>query len=696
MVGLPNNVAGADSGCKPGWSVAGLSRLAAALALVQLIGSVSTMSAAAPEPGAGKAPILLAAAKKATPKAEAAKAEAGPTDAKYEHTRLFSESKYPSAATCRTCHPDHYREWSVSAHAYGQLSPVFNAMAATTTKLTSGANGDFCIRCHTQVGMNLGEPVFMSNMDRHPTSREGITCIVCHRLERVYGKVSGRFALVAADITKPAFGPTGDAELKRVLSKPDEYPSLVTNPNETGLKIHGDIEKSEQLRTPGFCGSCHDVTLMNGFRLEEAFSSFKNSPAAHRGETCQDCHMGQVPGKKSGYAEAPAAIIGGDPNKPRTAGYFDKVGFHPEQVSNGTPTKPRRRTNHMFAGPDYSILHAGLFPHNDKAAELATMREWITFNYKEGWGTDEFEKNIPKDYKFPPRWSSADDRYDARAILAEQFKTLDSIHQQRLAVMRQGYQLGDLVVKKADPKSLKFAIEVKSGTDGHNVPTGFDAERIVYMQVFVTDPQGKEVFKSGDLDPNGDVRDLHSTYVHRGDLPLDPYLFKLQSPFITRNVRGGDRQQILPINYSIDPLPYIRPEPFAVTFTGRPGGARIQRRGIEALASRWADYQVSASELTGPGPYKVHIKIRAGMVPINLVNEVKITGFDYNMSPRQVADAVRDGQVQLYDKEVSIELNGQKPTINLAELPNLTEPHALIQFGLDASGRGLRQAAEPH
>ncbi|PYJ07658.1 MAG: hypothetical protein DME25_03375 [Verrucomicrobia bacterium] len=94
-----------------------------------------------------------------------------------------------------------------------------------------------------------------------------------------------------------------------------------------------------------------------------------------------------------------------------------------------------------------------------------------------------------------------------------------------------------------------------------------------------------------------------------------------------------------------------------------------------------AEYRVSASELTGPGPYKVNVKFRAGMVPVNLVGEVQITGFDYNMSPRQVADAVRDGQVQLYDKEFTIELNGQKPTINLAALPNLTEPNARAQFG---------------
>jgi len=111
-----------------------------------------------------------------------------------------------------------------SAHAYAQLSPVFNAMQATITKLTDGSNGDFCIRCHTQVGMNLGESTYMSNMDRHPTSREGITCIVCHRLQNDYGKVSGRFALVTGDILTPVYGPTGDAELKRVLSQPDVYP----------------------------------------------------------------------------------------------------------------------------------------------------------------------------------------------------------------------------------------------------------------------------------------------------------------------------------------------------------------------------------------------------------------------------------------------------------------------------------------
>lgn len=391
-----------------------------------------------------------------------AEADRPPTDAAAEHRKLFAENRYPSAATCRTCHPGHYREWSVSAHAYAQLSPVFNAMHATIVKLTSGSNGDFCIRCHTQVGMNLGEPVFMSNLDRHPTSREGITCIVCHRLNTPYGKISGRFALEEGDLLEPVFGPRGGQELDRVLSLPETY-RVVTNRTDPGRKIHVQAKRFFQISEPGFCGSCHDVTLMNGFRLEEAFSSFKNSPAAHRGETCHDCHMGRDPGRKSGYAEAPAATVG------------------------GVPTQPRKRTNHMFAGPDYSIVHPGIFPHNDKAAELATLREWLAFEYKAGWGTDAFERTVPADYKFPPRWTSPDDRYDARAILNDQFALLEEIHRERLAILRVGYQLGQLLIHQADARGLRFAIQFKSGTDGHNVPTGFDAERPVWLEVTVTD-----------------------------------------------------------------------------------------------------------------------------------------------------------------------------------------------------------------
>ena len=549
------------------------------------------------------------------------------------HGAFFSENRFPSATTCKTCHEDHYREWSVSPHAYAQLSPVFNAMQGTILKRTNGTNGDFCIRCHTQVGMNLGEALFMSNSDRHPVSREGITCIVCHRVNQAYGKESGRVKIVEGDLFEPVYGPTGNKELRRVIDS-DEY-QVNTERGKPGRAIHADAKKFFTLVTPGFCGTCHDVNLLNGFRLEETFSEYKTAPAARQGITCQDCHMGTEPGRPSGYAVAPAARIGDG------------------------ETKPRKRTNHMFPGPDHSVIHPGIFPHNTEAAKLATIREWLAFDYEAGWGTDAFEDTVPDDAVFPERWDSIDDRYDAREILDQQFALLDEYMAQRKLVLQEGFTLGEVVTERADEQGIRFKVQVRNNTTGHGVPTGFDAERLVYLQVTVTDRDGKVTFKSGDLDPNGDLRDSHSLYVHNGELPLDPYLFNLQSKFVTRNVRGSESERIIPVNPSFDPLPFVRPLTQSSILLGRPVNVRKHRKSIEPNGSRWALYEIPGSRLTGKGPYAANIKLVLGMVPVNLIDDIKEVGFDYGMSPRDVAEGVLKGHVTLWERDVAFDVSSK-------------------------------------
>ncbi|MDA0239156.1 MAG: multiheme c-type cytochrome [Proteobacteria bacterium] len=105
-------------------------------------------------------------------------AEDKPKSASEAHAALFTENKFPSATTCGTCHPRHFEEWSVSQHSYAQLSPVYMAFQNFINAQVNGTNGDFCIRCHNQVGMAQGESPQISNLERHPTSREGITCVV--------------------------------------------------------------------------------------------------------------------------------------------------------------------------------------------------------------------------------------------------------------------------------------------------------------------------------------------------------------------------------------------------------------------------------------------------------------------------------------------------------------------------------------
>ena len=546
-----------------------------------------------------------------------------------DHEALFLEKKFPSAATCGTCHPKHYKEWSVSSHSYSQLSPVYVSLSSKINELTSGTNGDFCFRCHSPIGANLGESAFMSNLDRHPASREGITCVVCHRLNKDYNKRSGRLALVEGGLLQPVFGPKGNEEMARVLDNTDVY-KVVTEEGVLGRKIHKEVKQFASISQPVFCATCHDVTLFNGFRLEEAFSEYRTSPAAKRGTTCQDCHMGKEPGKDSGYDVGPAAIVG------------------------GKPTKDRKVTSHFFAGPDYSVIHPGIFPHNAEAQEMATMAEWLTFDHKANWGTDEFEDKVTDDMKFPPRWESVDDRYDAREVLNQQFEHLKFARELRMKVLRNGYHLDDVVVQKNNGGDFEVKVKVSNATDGHNTPTGFTGERLVWLHVVVLDSEGKVMFESGDLDPNGDVRDRESSYVHAGQAPLDTQLFDLRSRFVVSNLRGGEREAIIPIPYPLTTIPFVRPSTNSLVLSGEPGSERNHRRGIEPLGHRWAKYKIDKELLKGKGPYHAKIELKAGMAPANLVGAIQDRGFDYAMSAREVVDGVAAGYEVLAEKTVNL------------------------------------------
>lgn len=345
--------------------------------------------------------------------------------------------------------------------------------------------------------------------------------------------------------------------------------------------------------------------------------------------------MGKEQGVATGYEQGPAAIVGGQ------------------------PTRPRKLASHFFAGPDHSILPPGLFPLNVKAQSFKTMREWMAFDDAAGWGTDAFEDAAPRDYAFPEAWRSIDDRYDGRKIIEEQKQRLVKADERRLEVLRNGLELGEIKVIAADMGDLAFSVAVRNITDGHAVPTGFDAERLMFLDVTVTNGDGAVIYRSGDRDPNGDLRDTHSAYVHAGELPLDEDLFNLQSKFLVRLLRGGEREQVLPINTSQGVLPFVRPEAFPTTIYGRPRGTRKHKQTIDPLGTRTAEYTVPSELLTGAGPYAIDVKLKAQMVPVNLILAIQDIGFDYGMSARQVADAVVGGTLTIAEQAAVVSLGEQ-------------------------------------
>jgi len=536
------------------------------------------------------------------------------------HEELFRKAEFPSAQECGGCHLQIYREWSVSRHAFAQISPTFLSYQATLVKLTNGTLGDFCERCHTQVGMFTNEPILTSNSNRAKVPMEGITCVVCHRIPAAYGKITGRFPLEPGDIKNPVYGPRKDDELQRVLAANSDHPP----------KTHRKAGLLDQISQPGFCARCHDVRLVNGIRFEDLFSEYKQTPAAKRGVTCQDCHMGPISGVESEYPHASAAIV------------------------RGIPTRPARRTNHMWPGPDSSVVHPGIFPINPEAQEFATPSEWLSFDVEAGWGTDTFEKNVPAGRQFPGIWGDPDERFAARDIIDKQLALLAEYRARATTLLRNGYGLGAIKILESK-RDLKFDVEVKNLTDGHSVPSGLIAERNVFLQVTVTDANDTIIFRSGDLDPNGDVRDTHSLYVHNGAMPRDEQLFNLRSPILVRTLHGGEREQVIPANYSFNPLIYMRPSATpAVLFDGI-RDLRLQKKGIEALGHRWASYHVDSKRLTGRRPYTANIKLVAGQLPPHLINGISRVGFEYGLSARDIGDKLVDLYYVLWERKVIIE-----------------------------------------
>src|SRR5690606_12102124 len=107
--------------------------------------------------------------------------------------------------TCAECHPDHYREWLGSMHAYAAEDPVFRAMNARGQRETGGALGDFCVQCHAPVAVALGLTEDGLDLDALPREVQGVTCYFCHQVDAVEGTHNNPLRLAFYDIMRGGF-----------------------------------------------------------------------------------------------------------------------------------------------------------------------------------------------------------------------------------------------------------------------------------------------------------------------------------------------------------------------------------------------------------------------------------------------------------------------------------------------------------
>ena len=186
---------------------------------------------------------LIKADEQRRTEAKASEAEATPIPAVDEETL----SLYPTAAQCGECHKQIYDEWSSSQHAYASISPMFHKFEQKFQELTQGTVGTFCVRCHQQVGTQLGETRETPLWARSQISREGVSCITCHRVKEQYGKVNGERRVEPGKIHEPVYGSGEKSVIKDVLAAKETY-SVKTSTDGRGNDIHAHADMFASLK----------------------------------------------------------------------------------------------------------------------------------------------------------------------------------------------------------------------------------------------------------------------------------------------------------------------------------------------------------------------------------------------------------------------------------------------------------------
>ncbi|HEV8439090.1 MAG TPA: multiheme c-type cytochrome [Methylomirabilota bacterium] len=174
-------------------------------------------------------------------------------------------------ADCATCHPTQFADWKTSLHAKSMGPGIAGQLIEMSRSDPVSARS--CLKCHAplaeQAVETRGPDGFVANPAFDLSLRQqGIVCAGCHVRRHQ------RFGPPRRDGTAPS------AQQRKILP-------------------HNGFTASSAFLRSEFCAGCHqfgpDGFALNGKPLENTYEEWRVSPAARRGQQCQDCHM---PGRR--------------------------------------------------------------------------------------------------------------------------------------------------------------------------------------------------------------------------------------------------------------------------------------------------------------------------------------------------------------------------------------------------------------
>ena len=217
-----------------------------------------------------------------------------PSNAKTDNGEFINPKSYPTAEYCGHCHEQMYAEWRQSVHANSFRNPWYVKNVNLLIDERGIEYTRHCEGCHNPIALTSGALTKDSPIKRKEMDDDGVTCSVCHSIQKVNTRGTGSYVmgvpavLVDAD-GKPIYGPVSDKEILAHLDR------------------HAKAVMKDFYRTSEFCSACHKAALpreLNHYKWQRAFTTYdewqnssfsKESPlpfyTKDKVSNCQDCHM---------------------------------------------------------------------------------------------------------------------------------------------------------------------------------------------------------------------------------------------------------------------------------------------------------------------------------------------------------------------------------------------------------------------
>ena len=255
-----------------------------------------------------------------------------------------------------------------------------------------------------------------------------------------------------------------------------------------------------------FCTQCHSTVGTRSHDVQPWFYFDDLDPFTMEGVNCESCH------RVSEVARTHNAGLRMDPGGPMRGPIADPIdnAFHTSEAADFI-------SDAEFCGACHDVIETTGLPLE------RPYEEWLTSPAKQ-------DDRPCQSCHMPESAGSAADGGPERTVhdhrfvgvdvpLVEGFLTEDEETTLRADIeallQSSGTVLLDLPATVVPGETLDVVVTVRNEVDAHNLPTGSTFNRQMWLEVTVTDATGRQVYETGTLDENLDLRNHWSA--------LDPY-----------------------------------------------------------------------------------------------------------------------------------------------------------------------------